>query len=172
MAILAVADDRSDLPELDALQLQAEDELRRRRAESVSRDAPESTGQEKSASPPSPRPQKGSNGDEAIGEQPTLDPIKLQRLVGETRRLHRELSLAQPLLREIRRMLRALLAEIDPNLPPATLAERVVKTLGYGAQIERRLAEMNASWSESDLTICATIPTRAATSSLLGTWLM
>ena len=76
-----------------------------------------------------------------------LDPGQLGPLVHEARRLHREHALQAPRLREARRMLRALLSEIDPRLSPDLLAERIVKTLGYGAEIERRLADLAAQWS-------------------------
>jgi len=82
-----------------------------------------------------------------------LDHTKLGPLVLEARRLHGEHSLLQPALREARRMLRALLSEIDPQLPPDVLAERIVKTLGYGAEIERRLSDVAAQWSGHDFAL-------------------
>jgi two-component system chemotaxis sensor kinase CheA len=85
--------------------------------------------------------------------RPLLDPLRLGALVHEARRLHREHSLLQPAHREIRRMLRALLSEIDPRLSPELLAERIVKTLGYGAEIERRMADISAQWSTHEFSL-------------------
>ncbi|AKF04753.1 Signal transduction histidine kinase CheA [Sandaracinus amylolyticus] len=85
--------------------------------------------------------------------RPSLDPARLAPLVHEARRLHREHSLLHPALREVRRMLRALLSEIDPQLPPEALAERIVKTLGYGAEIERRMGDLAAQWSTHEFAL-------------------
>ena len=80
----------------------------------------------------------------------TLDPRAINPMVNEALRLHRETGLLRGELREVRNMLRALLAEIDPHLPPRELSERIIKTLGYGADIERRLAHLDALWSTSE----------------------
>ena len=70
--------------------------------------------------------------------------------VHELRRLSGELSLLQPQLREAQRMLRALLVEVDPSLSAAALKERVIKTLNYGGELERRIAKVRTAWSAND----------------------
>jgi len=67
--------------------------------------------------------------------------------VNELGRLHGEQALLMPNLREAQRILRAVLAEMDPTLPPAVLGEQVIKTLGYAAEVERRLTAVRAMWS-------------------------
>lgn len=90
------------------------------------------------------------HGQATASHESAIDPASIQPLVHEARRLHLEQGTLQPKIRELRRMLRALLAEIDPQLSPQRLAEQIVKTLGYGAEIERRLAHLNAQWSAVD----------------------
>lgn len=85
--------------------------------------------------------------------QSVLDPLALAAPVHEARRLQREQALLMPALREVRRMLRALLAEIDPTLSPRLLAERIVKTLSYGAEVDRRMADLVTQWSSSDFAL-------------------
>lgn len=87
---------------------------------------------------------------DAVHQRTSIEPSMIQPLVHEARRLHLEQGTLEPKIRELRRMLRALLAEIDPQLSPQRLAEQIVKTLGYGADIERRLAQLNAQWSAVD----------------------
>ncbi len=86
-------------------------------------------------------------------EPSLLDPTTLSPLVHEAKRIHLEQSLLRPHLREIRRMLRALLAEIDPSLGVERLHERIVKTLSYGSELERRITDLNASWSNSEFSL-------------------
>ncbi len=76
-----------------------------------------------------------------------LDPLELVPLIHEARRVHREQSLLRPRLREFRGMLRSLLLEIDPSLGSEELAERVVKTLSFGAELERRITALHSEWS-------------------------
>lgn len=94
-----------------------------------------------------------------IGEAavPQLDPVKLRPLLNQAQRLHQQHIRLRPMLREAHRMFRALMAEIDPALPPHILAERVIKTLGYGAEIERRLADLNAQWSANEFAFGTTL---------------
>lgn len=87
------------------------------------------------------------------GALPSLDPMALHPLVHDALRLHREQASLRPALREIRRMLRALLAEIDPQLSPDALAERIVKTLGYGTEVERRIGGLYTQWSAHDFAL-------------------
>lgn len=82
-----------------------------------------------------------------------LDPLELTPLVHEVARLHLEQALHRPKLREIRRMLRALLAEMDPSLGADRLMERIVKTLSYGSELERRITELSAEWSYSEFAL-------------------
>lgn len=81
---------------------------------------------------------------------PALDPEHVHPLTSELRRLHEERADAALKLREAHRMLRAVLAEIDPTLPPAILGERAIKTVGYGWEVERRLTEVRALWSAAE----------------------
>ncbi|KYF65515.1 histidine kinase, partial [Sorangium cellulosum] len=69
-------------------------------------------------------------------------------------RLHGEREVLQRRLREAQRMLRALLVEIDPRGADVDrVAERVTKTLGYGAEIERALGAVRADWSSNDFAV-------------------
>ncbi len=71
----------------------------------------------------------------------------------ELRRLFSEQEFFHKNLRETQRMLRALLAEIDPSLTAEQLAERVTKTLGYGAEIDRKLGTIRADWSANEFSM-------------------
>lgn len=86
--------------------------------------------------------------------QPTraaLDAEAVGALVHELQRLHSEREVIQRRLRESQRMLRALLVEIDPRGPDVDrFAERIAKTLGYGAEIERLLGAVRADWSSNE----------------------
>lgn len=77
----------------------------------------------------------------------------VRSLVHEMRRLHAEQGVFHEKLREAQRMLRALLLEIDPRQSPEGLAERITKTLGYGAEVERRLSGIRAEWSSNDFSM-------------------
>ena len=84
--------------------------------------------------------EKGASA-ETLALARALDPT-----VVELRRLHGEQALLPPELREINRLVRALRAEIDPTLSAHALKERIVKTLGLGAEIERRIGDLRTSW--------------------------
>jgi two-component system, chemotaxis family, sensor kinase CheA len=73
----------------------------------------------------------------------------VQPSVHELRRLYGEQQLLHPRLREVQRILRSIVAEMDPTLPPAVLGEQVIKTLGYAAEVERRLSTIGAEWSSN-----------------------
>ncbi|WP_437590954.1 response regulator [Sorangium sp. So ce1000] len=80
-----------------------------------------------------------------------LDAEAVGALLQELQRLHSERELIQRRLRESQRMLRALLVEIDPRGASADrIAERIAKTLGYGAEIERLLGAVRADWSSNE----------------------
>lgn len=80
-----------------------------------------------------------------------LDAEAVGALVQELQRLHSERDVIQRRLRESQRMLRALLVEIDPGGAAADrIAERIAKTLGYGAEIERLLGAVRADWSSNE----------------------
>lgn len=111
------------------------------------RPKPEGGGRARASSLP---PEPGEPHRELVA---ALDPQVLSPLVHEARRLHREQALLLPEVREIRRMLRALLAEMDLSAGLESLAERIVKTLGYGAEIERRMADLSAAWSTSEFAL-------------------
>lgn len=81
---------------------------------------------------------------------PVLAAESVGTLVQELRRLYGEREVIQRRLRESQRMLRALLMEIDPRRSPERLAERITKTLGYGAEIERALGAARSDWSTND----------------------
>ncbi|WP_438034939.1 hybrid sensor histidine kinase/response regulator [Sorangium sp. So ce204] len=87
--------------------------------------------------------------------QPTaraaLDAEAVGALLQELQRLHGEREVIQRRLRESQRMLRALLVEIDPRGADVDrFAERIAKTLGYGAEIERLLSAVRADWSSNE----------------------
>ncbi|WP_437532102.1 response regulator [Sorangium sp. So ce726] len=87
--------------------------------------------------------------------QPTaraaLDAEAVGALLQELQRLHGEREVIQRRLRESQRMLRALLVEIDPRGADVDrFAERIAKTLGYGAEIERLLGAVRADWSSNE----------------------
>ncbi|MFT3922238.1 MAG: response regulator [Myxococcales bacterium] len=72
---------------------------------------------------------------------------EIQPTIHDLRRLFEEQAQTQRRLREVQRILRAVVAEIDPALPPAVLGERVIKTLGATADLERRLSAIRSEWS-------------------------
>ncbi|MBC7172227.1 MAG: response regulator [Polyangiaceae bacterium] len=74
---------------------------------------------------------------------------EVQPSVHELRRLYGEQQLLLPRLREVQRILRAIVAEMDPTLPPAVLGEQVIKTLGYAGEVERRLSAIGSEWSSN-----------------------
>ncbi|WP_437648399.1 hybrid sensor histidine kinase/response regulator [Sorangium sp. So ce362] len=80
-----------------------------------------------------------------------LDAEAVGARLHELQRLHGEREVLQRRLREAQRMLRALLVEIDPRGAAADrVAERITKTLGYGAEIERLLGAVRADWSSNE----------------------
>ncbi|WP_437999449.1 response regulator [Sorangium sp. So ce185] len=79
-----------------------------------------------------------------------LDAAAVGALLHEMQRLHGEREVLQRRLREAQRMLRALLVEIDPRGAADRVAERITKTLGYGAEIERLLGAVRADWSSNE----------------------
>ncbi|WP_437757175.1 response regulator [Sorangium sp. So ce1389] len=80
-----------------------------------------------------------------------LDAAAVGALLQELQRLHGEREVLQRRLREAQRMLRALLVEIDPRGADVDrFAERITKTLGYGAEIERSLGAVRADWSSNE----------------------
>jgi two-component system, chemotaxis family, sensor kinase CheA len=83
----------------------------------------------------------------------TVEADEVRPLVHEMRRLYGEQAVFHERLRETQRMLRALLAEIDPRRSTENLAERITKTLGYGAEIERRLSSIRTEWSGNDFSM-------------------
>ncbi len=100
------------------------------------------------------RPEAEGGGSAAAqGQAATTTPLDLenvQRLFHGLRRLQGEQTVLLPELSEIQRQLRALLAEIDPNVDAELLRERVVKTLGYSSEIERRMTSLRAAWSSNE----------------------
>lgn len=80
----------------------------------------------------------------------TIDVERVVSLFHELRRLHGEQALLLPDLAEVQRRLRALMAEMHGDVTPEALRERIVKTLGYGAELERRLTVLRGSWSANE----------------------
>jgi len=80
----------------------------------------------------------------------SLEVDRVQPLFYELRRLHGELQLLLPELAEVRRQFRALITEIRPDVSAELLRERIVKTLGYGTEIERRLTGLRQAWSANE----------------------
>src|SRR5699024_2742583 len=68
-----------------------------------------------------------------------------------------EQGLLYPRLREVQRILHAIVAEMDPTLPPAVLGEQVIKTLGYASEVERRLAAISAEWANNSFATGVTL---------------
>ncbi|WP_437288950.1 hybrid sensor histidine kinase/response regulator [Sorangium sp. So ce406] len=91
--------------------------------------------------------------DAAAAPPPVLDAGAVGALSRELQRLHGEREVLQRRLREAQRMLRALLVEIDPRGSADQVAERITKTLGYGAEIERALGAVRADWSSNDFAV-------------------
>jgi two-component system chemotaxis sensor kinase CheA len=85
------------------------------------------------------------DGDRRIENAVRVDEV--QPMLHDLRRLYEEHLELQPRLRELQRILRAIVAEMDPSLPPAVLGEQVVKTLGAAAELERRLSALRSDWS-------------------------
>jgi two-component system chemotaxis sensor kinase CheA len=86
-----------------------------------------------------------------------LQAEEVRPLVHELRRLYGEQTVFHERLREMQRMLRALLSEIDPRKSQQSLAERIAKTLGYGAEIDRGMSAIRAGWSGSDFAVGLTL---------------
>jgi two-component system chemotaxis sensor kinase CheA len=97
-------------------------------------------------------PEKAEKATEAV-----LRAEEVRPLVHELRRLYGEQAVFHERLREMQRMLRALLVEIDPRQSPETLVERIAKTLGYGAEVDRGLSSIRAEWSSSDFSLGLTL---------------
>lgn len=97
-------------------------------------------------------PEKAEKAAEAVLRAEDVRP-----LVYELRRLYGEQTVFHERLREMQRMLRALLVEIDPKHSPETLAERIAKTLGYGAEVDRGLSAIRAEWSSNDFSVGLTL---------------
>ncbi len=91
-----------------------------------------------------------SESPEKSAERPIDNALRIgdvQPCVHELSRLYEEQSRLQQRMREIQSLLRAVVAEMDPSLPPAVLGEQVIKTLGATAELERRIAAVRAEWS-------------------------
>jgi two-component system chemotaxis sensor kinase CheA len=82
---------------------------------------------------------------------------EVRPLVHEMRRLYGEQTVSHGKLREIQRMLRALLIEIDPRQGTENLAERITKTLGYGSEIDRRMSAVRSEWSGNEFALGLTL---------------
>ncbi len=100
-------------------------------------------------------PDKADRADKAA--EAILRAEEVRPLVHELRRLYGEQAVFHERLREMQRMLRALLVEIDPRQSPETLVERIAKTLGYGAEVDRGLSAIRAEWSSSDFSLGLTL---------------
>ena len=149
MAMLASAqEENGELPPLDPLleQLRAAIAELTALAASGGAPAPDVAGK---------RSEHESNGSPAERRQlqSAVKAEVLRPLIHEMRRLHAEQTVFHERLRDTQRMLRALLVEIDPRQSPAELAERITKTLGYGAEIDRRLNRVRAEWSSNDFAL-------------------
>jgi two-component system chemotaxis sensor kinase CheA len=112
-------------------------------------------GQERAARVPSERPEPAPAPEPR--DQRSITVAELGPVVAEVRRLQREQTVLQPRLREIQRMLRQLLREVDPKLDPASLAERIVKTLTFGAETDRRLGAIASEWASVEFSMSLAI---------------
>ncbi|MBN2195525.1 MAG: response regulator [Polyangiaceae bacterium] len=109
----------------------------------------------RSLSPPRPEPSPATSPPEAAAV--LLRPEDVSPPIYELRRLYGEQEVFHKRLREGQRMLRALLAEIDPRLSPELLAERITKTLGYGSEIDRLLTGVRAEWAANEFAMGRTL---------------
>lgn len=116
--------------------------------ESQARSAP--TAEAPTSAAPLEEPAAAAQAQPEIDEASALRVEKVRPLVHELRRLLGERVEVERSLREAQRMLRAVLAEIDPSLSAELLKERIVKTLGYGWEVERRMTEVRAQWSAGE----------------------
>ena len=109
----------------------------------------------KSIPPPVPVPESRppERAGREVADARVLRVDDVRPVMHELRRLFSEQEYFHKHLRETQRMLRALLAEIDPNLTAEQLAERVTKTLGYGAEIDRKLGAVRADWSANEFSM-------------------
>ncbi len=89
--------------------------------------------------------------------QNSLDARTLQPLVTDLYRLQAERAGLPNELRELERMLSAYVAELDINLSPEKLKERLIKTIGYGPEIRRRLASLRRRWGANEFVSRQTI---------------
>ncbi len=105
-----------------------------------------------------PKPKEESTeAQEKASRSRALDAGGVLPLFHELRRLHAEQALLLPELSELQRRVRALLAEIRPDESPEMLRERIVKTLGYGTEIERRMSALRETWSANEFTTALTL---------------
>ena len=115
-----------------------------------------------SASLPPPRAPVATTGAHDSGHPATapgrmdLDKLNaedVRPVVHEMKRLHAEQTVFHKRLRETQRMLRALLAEIDPRQDAERLVESITKTLGYGVEVDRRFSAILTEWSSNDFAL-------------------
>jgi two-component system, chemotaxis family, sensor kinase CheA len=132
---------------IDPLKAQLRSAIAELEAAAASKPAPQVTEQAAPAEP-APPPER---------ELSVLRPEEVRPLVHELRRLYGEQTVFHEQLRETQRMLRALLGEIDGRLSQQALAERIAKTLGYGAEIDRGLSAIRAGWSGNDFAVSLTL---------------
>lgn len=104
-----------------------------------------------------PRSTTSTNPEAQELHDPTIALRRIEPLLSELRRLYSQQALLYPQLAEIRKMLRALLREFDPNAEPSRLAEAMVKTLGFGETIERRLTAAISEWSATEYLATTTL---------------
>ncbi|MEO1482587.1 MAG: response regulator [Myxococcota bacterium] len=90
-------------------------------------------------------------------EEQQISAARLDPLVTELRRLYSTQAILYPQLLEVRKMIRDFLREIDPKAPPARLAEAVVKTLGFGKEIDGKLNSLLSAWSTTEYLATATL---------------
>jgi len=102
------------------------------------------------AAPAQPVPEAGARAAALALE--AVEPVasELRRLYGEQQALHRRLAEAQ-------RMVRALIAELKPSRTRDDFHERLTKTLGFGAQLERTFTALLGQYAANDLTLGLTI---------------
>lgn len=118
--------------------------------EEVAAQNPEPPRAEEPKAPPEPAPPPER-------ELAVLRAEEVRPLVHELRRLYGEQTVFHERLREMQRMLRALLGELDVRLSQQSLVERITKTLGYGAEIDRGMAAVRAGWSGSEFAVGLTL---------------
>jgi two-component system chemotaxis sensor kinase CheA len=120
----------------------------------------EASRDQKRRSVATPRASQSPHGQEQAHEprlENSMRVADVQPNLHDLRRLFEEQERLKPRLREVQRILRAIVAELDPSLPPAVLGEQAIKTLGATADLDRRLSTIRSEWSANSFAMGLTL---------------